>query len=73
MSEIADFAAQVKGFYKKTAVEQLLMLAWFTEARQQRVSFDGPYLRDCFKQVGADPPDMSVYLLASRRRSLRKS
>lgn len=38
------------------------MLAWFVEARQQRSSFDGAYMRQCFKDVGVDPPDMSVYL-----------
>lgn len=38
------------------------MLAWFAEARQQRSSFDGVYMRQCFKDVGVDPPDMSVYL-----------
>ncbi|OAP41344.1 hypothetical protein AU381_05590 [Sinorhizobium glycinis] len=38
------------------------MLAWFIEARQQRASFDGAYMRQCFKEVGIEPPDMSVYL-----------
>lgn len=38
------------------------MLAWFVEARQQRASFDGAHLRQCFKDAGVDPPDMSIYL-----------
>ncbi len=62
MSEIVDFTAHISGFYKKTAVDQLLILAWFVEARQQKASFDGGYLRGCFKEVGSDAPDMSVYL-----------
>lgn len=69
MSSAADFAGSVPGFYRKTAVDQLIALAWFAEARQQRASFDGAYLRDCFKAAGVEPPDMSVYLprLASKK------
>ncbi|HJS87088.1 MAG TPA: hypothetical protein VJ779_16650, partial [Acetobacteraceae bacterium] len=69
MSEIQDFAGSTAGFYRKTAVEQLLMLAWFVEARQQRTCFDGAYMRQCFREVGVDAPDMSVYLprLASKK------
>ncbi|MCG6114345.1 MAG: hypothetical protein MEQ84_04035 [Mesorhizobium sp.] len=62
MSSIADFAGSAPGFYRGTAVEQLLALAWFAEARQQRASFDSAYMRQCFKDAGLDPPDMSVYL-----------
>ncbi|TIQ33343.1 MAG: hypothetical protein E5X48_23695 [Mesorhizobium sp.] len=66
---IADFAGSSPGFYRKTAVEQLLALAWFVEARQQRAYFDGAYIRQCFKEAGIEPPDMSVYLprLAAKR------
>ncbi|MGX9178683.1 hypothetical protein [Mesorhizobium sp. BHbdii] len=62
MSAIADFAGSSPGFYRKTAVDQLLALAWFVEARQQRACFDGAYIRQCFKEAGIDPPDTSVYL-----------
>lgn len=62
MSATQDFASSIAGFYKKSAVDQLLALAWFTEARLQRATFDGAYLRQCFKDAGIDPPDMSVYL-----------
>lgn len=62
MSDIAEFAASTPGFYHKTAVDQLLALAWFIEARQSRSSFDGAYLRECFRAVGIEPPDTSVYL-----------
>lgn len=58
----ADFASQTSGFYKKSAVDQLLMLAWHAEVQQGKVVFDGAYLRDCFRAVGIDGPDMSVYL-----------
>lgn len=62
MSSVADFAGSAPGFYRSTAVEQLLALAWFAEARQQRASFDGAHMRQCFKGAGVDAPDMSVYL-----------
>lgn len=62
MSEIADFVAATPGFYRKSAVDQLLALAWFAEARQGRMSFDSRHLRLCFQQAGVEPPDMSVYL-----------
>ncbi|WP_225206059.1 hypothetical protein [Novosphingobium huizhouense] len=50
-------------------MDQLLALAWFIEAKQQRQSFDGAYMRQCFRDVGIEPPDMSVYLprLASKK------
>ncbi|MES0099763.1 hypothetical protein [Mesorhizobium sp. M0019] len=62
MSLIADFVGSSPSFYRKTAVDQLLALAWFVEARQQRACFDGASMRQCFKEAGIDPPDMSVYL-----------
>ncbi|HEX4739328.1 MAG TPA: hypothetical protein VH331_17400 [Allosphingosinicella sp.] len=69
MSDVHDFAGSVPGFYRKTAVEQLLALAWFAEAQQQRAAFDGEYMRQCFREAGLEPPDMSVYLprLASKK------
>lgn len=59
---VHDFVASTPGFYKKTAVDQLLMLAWFVEARLQRPTFDGASLRQCFRDAGLEAPDMSVYL-----------
>lgn len=69
MNSIQDFVSSIAGFYKKSAVDQLLALAWFTEARLQRAGFDGAYMRQCFKEAGVDPPNMSVYLprLAAKR------
>jgi hypothetical protein len=62
LSEAADFAGSVPGFYRKSAVDQLLTFAWWLEARQGRASFDGEAMRRCFREAGIDPPDMSVYL-----------
>jgi len=62
VSEIHDFAGSIPGFYRRTAVEQLLALAWYVEARQQRVGFDGTSMRQCFRDAGLDAPDMSIYL-----------
>lgn len=69
MTTLHDFVASIAGFYKKSAVDQLLIMIWFAEARQERACVDGAYMRQCFKEAGIDPPDMSVYLprLAGKR------
>jgi hypothetical protein len=59
---LVDFVSQVRGFYKKSAVDQLLIISWFAEAKEQRVGVDGAYLRQSFRAVGVEPPDMSIYL-----------
>lgn len=56
MTEVRQFVESVIGFYHKTAVDQLLALAWFVEVREQRSSFDGTHLRRCFKAVGVEAP-----------------
>lgn len=62
MSEIHDFAGSISGFYRRSAVDQLLALAWFIETRQQRPNFDSAYMKHCFREAGLEPPDTSVYL-----------
>lgn len=62
MSAVGDFAGAQAGFYRKSAVDQLLAFAWFAEVQQGRASFDALYMRQCFKDAGIEPPDMSVYL-----------
>jgi hypothetical protein len=59
---LRGFAASVEGFYRKSAVDQLLIMAWFLEARQRRPYFDAAQMRQCFRDVGVDPPNMRVYL-----------
>jgi len=69
VSEIHDFVGAVAGFYRKSAVDQLLVLAWYVESRQQRANFDSAYMRQCFRDVGVDAPNVSAYLtrLASKK------
>ena len=62
MSELQDFAASTEGFYRKSAVDQLLVMAWFLEARQQQACFEAAQMRRCFRDLALDSPDMSVYL-----------
>lgn len=62
MSSFADFASGQPGFYRKTAVDQILAFAWFAEANLGRSVFDGAYMRQCFKDAAIEPPNMSVYL-----------
>lgn len=69
MSDVSDFAGTQPGFYRKTAVDQILALAWFADSNLGRSVFDGVFMRSCFKAAGIEPPDMSVYLprLAAKR------
>jgi hypothetical protein len=69
VTELQDFAASTQGFYRKSAVDQLLDMAWFLESCQQRPCFDAAQMRQCFRDAGLDAPDMSVYLrrLASKK------
>lgn len=69
MNNLADFANSINGFYKKSSVDQLLILAWFTETHLNKPFFDGAHLRECFRSTGTDAPDMSIYLprLASKK------
>lgn len=69
MDELQDFVASTTGFYRKSAVDQLLIMAWFLGARQQRICFSPLDMRQCFRKVGLEAPDMSVYLprLASKK------
>lgn len=62
MSAVSDFASAQAGFYRKSAVDQLLAFAWFAEVLQARANFDAVYMRQCFRDAGIEPPDMSVYL-----------
>jgi hypothetical protein len=69
LSTVTEFAASIPGFYRKTAVDQIILLAWYAETREQRASFDGAYMRRCFSEVSAAAPNMSLYLprMAAKR------
>lgn len=62
MSAFADFASGLPGFYRKSAVEQVLAFAWFAEVSLGRSAFDGAFMRQCFKEAAIEPPNMSMYL-----------
>lgn len=69
MSDVSDFASAQTGFYRKTAVDQILAFAWFAGSSLGRPIFDGEFMRQCFKAAGIEPPNMSIYLprLAAKR------
>lgn len=62
MSGVGDFVGRISGFHHKSAVDQLILLAWYLEAHEGRACFDGEMMRKCFKDVSIEPPNMSVYL-----------
>lgn len=69
MKEVSDFAGSQAGFYRKTAVDQILAFAWFADSGLSQPLFDGEFMRNCFKAAGIEPPNMSIYLprLAAKR------
>lgn len=69
MNELEAFASSRAEFYRQSAVEQLLALLWFSETVRKRATADKAYIRQCFREAGTDPPDLSIYLprLAAKR------
>ena len=69
MSDVQSFASSIPGFYRKSQVDQLLILAWYAETKLDKAVFGGGIMRQCFKDAGVGAPDMSVYLprLASKK------
>jgi hypothetical protein len=62
LSGAADFAGQISGFYHKSGVDQLVLLAWYLEVREGKTTFDGEMLRKCFRDASLEPPAIAVYL-----------
>ncbi len=62
MSSVGEFVGQVNGFYRKTGVEQLILLSWYLETQEKKLCFDGEMLRKCFREASVESPDMAVYL-----------
>lgn len=62
MTSVNDFAESVSGFYSKSAVDQLLMLGWYSEAVDGKPAFTSSSMRTAFQQVGVDPPNVAQYL-----------
>lgn len=61
-SSVKEFVANNPSFYSMKGPDQVLALAWVSEAVEKRQSFGANYLRSCFRAVGVEPPDLSVYL-----------
>lgn len=57
-----EFCETVSGFYSKSSVDQLLSLAWYVEAINNKSPFGTADVREAFRQAGLDPPNVSQYL-----------
>lgn len=62
MASLKEFVGENESFYKLSGMDQILVLAWYSEARANRKAFGGPHMRTCFREVGVEPPNMSLYL-----------
>jgi len=62
LTSVQEFSESVSGFHSKSAVDQLLLLAWWLEAVNGKTAFGTSDLREAFRQVGVDPPNVSQYL-----------
>lgn len=69
MSGLSEFISAHDSFYRQSGVEQILTVAWFLEARESRRSFASAHMRKCLREVGVEPPDLSVYLPRMARKS----
>lgn len=62
MSDLKYFVAGVPDFHGKTAIEQLLIIAWYIEVRQNKPLFNSSDIRRCFLELNIDPPNVGLYL-----------
>lgn len=62
MSQLTDFIAGIDSFYRQSGVDQVMTVAWFLEAQDGRKCFGAAHMRKCLRELGIDPPDLSVYL-----------
>lgn len=69
MSTISEFISSRGNFYKLSGVDQILAVAWFVEARENRKSFTSAQIRKQLRDLGVKSPDLSVYLPRMARKS----
>ncbi|WEX85990.1 hypothetical protein PZN02_002237 [Sinorhizobium garamanticum] len=60
--EISEFVHQVDGFDGLAPKEKIKVCAWFLHVHKAMASFDNEAVRNCFKQLHLNSPDVSVYL-----------
>ena len=62
MSGAGEFAESISGFYKKTAVDQLLLLGWFLESVEGKSPFTVASMRSALEQANVDLPNVKQYM-----------
>ncbi|NSZ63021.1 hypothetical protein G6L16_006675 [Agrobacterium tumefaciens] len=60
--ELSEFVQQVEGFDSLTPKEKIKIFAWFLHVHKSTAAFDNEMMRNCFKQLHINTPDVSVYL-----------
>jgi hypothetical protein len=62
LSELKEFIEANPAFYRQNGMDKILTIAWYLEAKAKRQSFGSAYMRTCFREIGDDPPNISMYL-----------
>jgi hypothetical protein len=58
----ADFIQDVPNFHSMSGVDRILLVGWYLHTYRKRELFDNEAIRECFRQIHVEPPDVSVYL-----------
>lgn len=66
---ITEFIAGISGFDSLSPREKILLFSWYLHTHSGCRTFGNSEIRECFRQIDAEVPDVSVYLprLADRK------
>jgi hypothetical protein len=59
---LTEFIDTVPSFHTMSGVDRITHLGWFLHSALGRESFSATELRNCFKEIHVEAPDLSVYL-----------
>lgn len=60
--KVADFIAQVEGFDSLPPREKIKIFAWHLHVHMGLECFGNAEIRQCFRDIHTEPPDVAVYL-----------
>jgi len=57
-----EFFLQVSDFYDLSPRDQIRLVSWYLHVHGGAEVLINSIVRDCFRQINAQPPDVSVYM-----------
>lgn len=60
--QLVDLIAQVEGFDDLPPREKIKLFAWHLHTHKGAETFGNAEIRNCFREIAAEPPDVTVYL-----------